>query len=133
MDSTQSFYVPLEYVVDGKEESLVCEATWTIADDETRLRVDSEHFPAFWIAGRLVDGILVLDGGRLDESWTGGKCPPHSEFACRSTPYGFEVGFGGVNMLITRPGSSSLIAFGTESQRIRFPSSFGANFALQRR
>ena len=58
-ESVTTFYAPLEYSIDGSRHTVVCEGTWTDDGDVTRLRLDSEHFPAFWqrFDGRSVENL----------------------------------------------------------------------------
>jgi hypothetical protein len=133
-DFVTEFLAPLEYVVDGSRHTVVCEGTWKTVGGETHLRLDSEHFLAFWLAGRIVDGGLHIDGGRLDDSWTDAPVH-HSQFTCSAEDeVTFVVRYGEVlELVIPRPGTKTLLGFASESETVKFPSSLGTNFTLHRR
>lgn len=134
-ESLTTFYSPLEYSINGSRHTVLCEGTWTTDLDDgnvTRLRIDSEQFPAFWVAGTLVGDVLEIDGGRFDDTWTSSPVR-HTEFVCTSGDGTFVISHGEVELVIPRPGSRTIMAFGVESETIHFPTSFGSGLVLQRR
>jgi len=132
-DPVMSFLAPLEYTINKSRYTVLCEGTWTVDEnDVTRLRVDSELFPAFWISGELIGDALTIDGGRFDDTWTD-RPVRHTEFVCAAEEATFAITHGSVELTIPRPGSRTVIGFGADSEAIRFPSSFDGGFMLKRR
>jgi len=103
-ESVTTFYAPIEYSTDGSRHTVVCEGTWTDDGDVTRLRLDSEHFPAFWISGALIGDVLAIDGGRFDDTWTSSPVR-HTEFSCTTDDGTFVISHGDVEISVPSPGT----------------------------
>ena len=73
------FLAQLEYSIDGSHHTVLYEGSWTTEDGMTRLRLDCQEFPAFWVSGKLAGGVLAIDGGRFDDTWTS-RPVSHTEF-----------------------------------------------------
>ena len=131
-ESVTTFYAPLEYSIEASRYTVVCDGTWTDDGDVTRLRLDSEHFPAFWISGTLIGDALAIDGGRFDDTWTPTPVR-HTEFSCTTDDSVFVISHGDVEIFIPRPGTRTLMGFGFDSVSVHMPTSFGGGLVLQRR
>jgi len=110
-EPVNNFLAHLEYsTIDGSRHTVLYEGPWTTDaedSDVTRLRLDCQQFPAFWVEGRVVgDDALTIDGGRFDDTWTP-RPVSHTEFVCTPDDNGtsFVITHGDVKIFVPRPES----------------------------
>lgn len=90
------FFTLLAFTTNGTKRMTLCEGRWMDdADGGRTVRIDSTEFPPFWLSGMMTGpggDDFVVTGGRIDTSWGGDACIPHTQFmTTRLCPEGIEV------------------------------------------